>query len=396
MRLGFWGKFKMRTILQQSNLDLLRETEQLRTVIQSRFAQGSKDQLAPELVSYHEMIVKACDRIHGRVTSNLNDLNLAQDNILDDVLNETQENTWLFHLYNQRLVSPLLRYRESDRLCLKLLSWLHKQHTKTQTIPVGLSDGEFGIWPAPEFPIVYFMPSSAQYGLLYLPLFFHEFGHLLYACHKQEMDDLVRELQKKIAELLAPAVQKDDPYSTAEAVLRNRIVETWYGWIQEVFCDSVGFRIGGKSFIHAFSMYSQMLGNEEFHVPQEQLAYRDHPVTWLRIHVLSDQMRQASLLQEANKLEETWKTIAETLNIQEDYFGYYDNSFLPFIRQTINDMLVEANPCRFTVDDISGQKPLSPQSSPVHLLNHAWAAFLREPSQYSDWQKPFMTTWQGN
>jgi hypothetical protein len=180
-----------------------------------------------------------------------------------------------------------------------------------------------------------------------------------------------------------------------EAALRNRIVETWYGWIQELFCDSVGFRIGGTSFIHAFSMYSQMLGNEEFHVPQEQLAYRDHPVTWLRIHVLSDQMRQANLHREANTLEETWKTIAEMLNIQEDYLGYYDDAFLPFVRQTINDMLVETNSRRFTNDDISIEKPISPESSPVHLLNHAWAVFLREPTQYRTWQMQIINTLTG-
>ena len=56
-------------------------------------------------------------------------------------------------------------------------------------------------------PLIYMMPPSAQQGLLYLPLFFHEFGHLLYACHKPEMDALVRELQENLAELLEPAVQ---------------------------------------------------------------------------------------------------------------------------------------------------------------------------------------------
>jgi len=78
------------------------------------------------------------------------------------------------------------------------------------------------------------------------------------------------------------------------------------------------------------------------------------------------------------------------LNIEEDYFGYYDDGFLPLVLQTIDDMLVETNPQRFTDDDISISKPLSPQSSPVHLLNHAWATFLREPSQYSEWQKQIM------
>ena len=287
-------------------------------------------------------------------------------------------------------------HQESDRQCLKLLNWLHAQHQQTQEIPAGLSDGEFGILPAPKFPIVYSMPASAQYGLLYLPLFFHEFGHLLYACHKQELDDLVRELQEKIAELLGPMAQRDDRYSQAEAVKRNLIVETWYEWIQELFCDSVGFWIGGPSFIHAFSMYLRMRGRGEFQVRDDQLGYREHPVTWLRMRVLADQMHQANLNHEANTLQETWKAIAEMMNIQENYFGYYDDTFLPFIRQTINDMLTEATPRHFTDDEISVETPISPESSPVHLLNHAWAAFLREPTQYGEWQKQIMGAWMAD
>ncbi len=107
----------------------------------------------------------------------------------------------------------IIRARPSDRLCLKLLRWLHSVHPQTQDIPLGLSDGEFGIWPALPLPILYFMPSSSQHGLLYLPLFFHEFGHLLYACHKAELDDLVRDLQRQIEELLMPSVQRDDYYA---------------------------------------------------------------------------------------------------------------------------------------------------------------------------------------
>jgi hypothetical protein len=356
----------MRAILRQSKLDLLREIEQLSAILQNRFKPADATTLAPELIPFYEALVQACDQIHQRAVAAMSNLDCGQEDILSDVLSETQDITRLFQIYNRHFVGPLLRHQESDRQCLKLLTWLHAQHPQTQNIPAGLSNGEFGILPAPNFPIVYSMPVSAQYGLPYLPLFFHEFGHLLYACHKQELDDLVQELQKKIAELLGPMAQRDDRYSQTEAAKRNLVVETWYEWIQELFCDSVGFHIGGPSFVHAFSMYLCMRGRGEFQVREDELAYREHPVTWIRIHALADQMRRAQFYDEANTLEETWKAIAEMLNIEEDYFGYYDHGFLPVVLQTIDDMLVETNPRRFTDNDFSISKPLSPQSSPVH------------------------------
>ncbi len=380
----------MRIILQQSNLDLLREIEQLKASINERHKEQDLSIASPEFLPYYTAIISACDQIHQRVLKNLTHLKLEQDDILADILSETQELSKQFHFYNRHLLSPLMRYREPDRLCLRLLRWLHEHHPSTSTIPFGFSDGEFGIWPDPAIPIVYYMPTSAQFGLLYLPLFFHEFGHLLYASHKPELDDLVHDFQQEIATLLGPIAERDDAYSKTEAIKRNRIIETWYEWMQELFCDSVGFWIGGPSFVHAFSMYLRMRGRREFHVPEDELAYREHPVSWLRVRVLVDQMNQANFQQEAKALEQTWKTIAETLEIRDDYFGFFDEAFLPLIRQALDDMLTETAPWHFSDDDISLEKSITPQSTPVHVLNHAWAKFLREPAQYSEWQKQIL------
>jgi hypothetical protein len=130
-----------------------------------------------------------------------------------------------------------------------------------------------------------------------------------------------------------------------------------------------------------------MLGRGQFHVAENQLAFRDHPVTWLRVRVLADQMRQANLHQQAMALEESWKSLAEAMSIREEYFGYYDEAFLPMLRKTIEDMLTETNPRRFQQDEISIEEPISSESSPIHLLNQAWVTFLREPTQYDEWQK---------
>jgi hypothetical protein len=147
------------------------------------------------------------------------------------------------------------------------------------------------------------MPSSAQYGLLYLPLFFHEFGHLLYACHQPELDDLVKEFQTEISTLLKPVVQYDNLQVQQDTKNKRIIVETWYVWIQELFCDAVGFQIGGSCFTHAFSMYLKMLGRDRFVLSFEKLAYSPHPITWLRVHLLSTLLEKYELAEHANKLE---------------------------------------------------------------------------------------------
>ena len=237
----------MRTVLQQSNFDLLREVTQLGEIIQQ--VPGT---LPPELRPYYDWAVATCKEFDRQVTQNLRDIGLGQDSILPELMSVTQEVTRQFSQFNRHFVSPLIRGRPADRLCLRLLHWLHEAHPKTQQIPVGLSDGDFASWPAPPLPIIYMMPPSAQQGLLYLPLFFHEFGHLLYACHRPEMDTLVRELQEQLAELLEPDVQRDDRYAQADIERRRQIVEVWYEWAQELFCDAVGMVIGGPAFASAF------------------------------------------------------------------------------------------------------------------------------------------------
>ena len=51
------------------------------------------------------------------------------------------------------------------------------------------------------------------------------------------MDDLTRSFQTTIAELLEPNVQRNDLYAQEEEKKRVIIVETWYEWMQEIFCN---------------------------------------------------------------------------------------------------------------------------------------------------------------
>ena len=374
----------MRDLLRQSNVDLLREIQRLREVLPR-----TSSHLPPELDTYYAWARDACREFHQRVTQNLQDLNLGQEGLLPDLLSSTQAVTRSFQGFNQRLVSPVLRTRPADRLCLKLLRWLHAAHLQTQDIPTGLSDGEFGIWPVPPLPTIYFMPCSAQYGLLYLPLFFHEFGHLLYACHKPEMDDLVQNLQEQIEALLLRIRPPKGPPTPEQERERSVIVETWYEWAQELFSDAVGYMIGGPAFLQAFSMYLRMRGRAEYHVPSAQLAHREHPVAWLRIRFLADRARNRGHVAEAQEIEIAWKEIAGALGVREDYNGFYDPQFRPLIQQTLDDMLTEAGPVDFTEQEPS--MGAEPSLSPVALLNQAWQFFTADPRTYRAWEEPAIT-----
>ena len=124
-------------------------------------------------------------------------------------------------------------------------------------------------------------------------------------------------------------------------------------------------------------MYLRMRGRNEFKVPVDKLAHRSHPVTFLRIRLLYDLVSRNGYNSGACKLEREWEKIAQILGIVEDYFGYYDESFLPKIRQTIDDMLVEVEPQMFSDEE---------EDSPVGLLNQAWQKFDADSDAYPDWE----------
>lgn len=325
------------------------------------------------------------DEIRGQVAQNLDYLELGLDVILPDLLSRTQTITQNFAVYNQMFVRPVLRAKPSDRLCLKTLRWLHSVHEQTREIPVALSDDDVSV--APANPSIYFLPCSVQHGLLYLPLFFHEVGHLLYSLHRQEMDDLVRDLQTQIRDLLAPSVQRNDRHAQDEQRLRDDIVQTWYAWTQELFCDAVGYAIGGPAFTSAFSMYLRMQGPDQYHVTSRLLVLRTHPVTWLRIRLLADRARRAGRQHDATSLEGAWDSIGAGMGVAEDYYGFYDDSFLDPVQSAIDDMLTETEPRDFQKHEVTPADPDATLASPVHLLNTAWHEFLNNPDDYRSWEE---------
>ena len=353
----------MRDILEQSILALLREIELLISSL--------PEKIPAELAAYHSEISKSCFNLKQQALNSLSYLKKENESIFDDILSNTQKNTREFILYNSRLVTPLRRHLPSDELCLKILYWLHSIHPKIKNVPGAFIDGDVGIWASTDYPINYFMPTSAQFGLLYLPLFFHEFGHLLYAFHRSELDQLVIELQQEFSNILEPMSKRDDLKAQQDERIRKTIVETWFTWIQELFCDAVGFQIGGLCFVNAFSMYLKMWGSDRFNVTSEELAYSSHPVTWLRIKLLCEYLGQSGFEEYARKLENEWQRLAEVLSIKEDYFGFYSEEFLTPILKTIKDMLIETEPYRFKLDELAVDEIDDRIISPIKLLNTA-------------------------
>lgn len=369
----------MHELLQQNNVMLLHEIRKLQ-----RSLRQASNNVPRELKGYTNWVTVACETFKQNVLQNLKYLKSGQDILLEDILSETQKVSLSFDVFNKHHTTPILRSRSSDRLSLKLLLWLHATHPKTKNIPVAVCDGGFSIGLSGS--CIYFTPCTAQHGLLNLPLFFHEFGHLLYRCHQREMDDLVGELQKEIGPLLLPNVIKNDRYTEAQEIDRTIIVETWYAWAQEFLCDAVGFVIGGAAFTHAFSMYLRMLGRNQYHV--EKLAHGSHPVTWIRIQLLADRARQRGYNAIAADLEDEWNQIASALGIAENhYYGFYTSAFLPIIQRKLDDMLTETEPREFHESEVSGHELKSTFTSPVELLNSAWKGFRNNPDSYQEWEK---------
>jgi len=289
-------------------------------------------------------------------------------------------------MLSARIAIPILRSAESDRLCLRVIGWLHSTHQETAHFPPAVADGFCAIWPYRVISPVYFFPSLEQRGLLYQPLQFHEFGHLLYACHEHEMDDLVAELQRGIARILTPISRRNDRYAEDQLVLRQRIVNTWYNWIQEIFCDAVGFTIGGPCFVHAFSSFLSTLQRQDFYQPSDMLSAGAHPVTWLRVQFLAQRAADAGFDSLANDVEREWRSVARILRIEEDYHGFYDPRLLDLVMRTVEDMLIEASPRPFEASEVTGLQDHT-SDVPISLLNTAWRMFRAGPDAYRDWEQ---------
>lgn len=367
----------LRQLLFGQNQSLKREISDLLELAKRSDLPNALQPFADEVI----FTLEACLR---RVQQNLNRLALNNDAILDDLLSWTQQIMYRVRLISEQLIVPLARPSNIDGLVLHVIQWMHRSHSLTTQCPAAFANGQVALLPLKETPLYYF-PYIDQNHLLYLPLLFHEFGHELYALHKLELDDLVSELRRDIADILIPASQRNDKHSEQQAAKRRRIVNVWYDWMQEFFCDAVGLVMGGPSFLRAFSTFMSPLQQVDFYRNPDYLI-EDHPVTLLRIRFLCEQAKKLGYNDVAHSVEDAWTHVAKVCGIQEDYHGFYDGLLEHVVYECLENMLTETNPRACLLEEANGNGWNYSENAPIQLLNWAWQVFEKEPDTYWDWE----------
>jgi hypothetical protein len=375
----------MRTCLVEANQDLLYQIAVVQELL-------GKTSVCAELTPYLGQVIQLCEGLRRQALRSLKDLDYDIEDTLGDILAATQRLTAFFEIVNTRLAAPVVRARPDDRLGLLFLRFLHDSHPKTCQLPFGLSDGGFAVYPTDKIPPIYFLPSSRQTTLLYLPLLFHEFGHLLYGCHKPEMDDLVKEFQKIVAAALAPKSLRGRSGASRSAAFRKQVVSAWYAWAQEFYCDAVGITVGGPSFLKAFSHYFRTRSNDQYHVRREEQLQRKHPVTWLRTKMLVDRARKHGFEELAGAVEDAWARTGHLLGIEEDYEGTWSEDFFLPLRKMLDDMIEESQPYRHQAGDLALPPDDTRALPPVQHCNVAWHRFETDGKAYRAWEKTAIET----
>jgi hypothetical protein len=72
------------------------------------------------------------------------------------------------------------------------------------------------------------------------------------------------------------------------------------------------------------------------------------------------------------------------MQIEEDYYGYYDPNLDDVIEETIDYMLEEASPRQFTDEEASATDWNPNTDTPVQLLNWVWHVYLENRERYSE------------
>lgn len=375
----------LRTILNQRNVALLHDWTKLEDSL-------SGLQVPVLLEPYRSRLISFCRHFQTDTSASLSLLALLNDSILEDLLSRTQISTQSLRIISTRLATPVLRSSPKDTLCLKILTWIHESHGETASIPVAFASGDVAILPMMRGLPVYLFPNLEQDGLLFQPLHFHEFGHGLYVLHKPEMDDLIKELQENIAEILTPLSQRNDRHAEEAARRQQAVVGRWYDWAQELFCDAVGLTIGGPAYLYAFSGYCNNLSRSDLYLPAEDLERGEHPVPWLRVKLLARRAEELGLLEAASQVKQEWAALAGVMQVSEDYHGYYEDAMEEEVHRVITDMLAEANPRQFRPEEIGFSPPDSVQpdaqaiDNPVSLTTHAWRTYNSRPDLYAEWE----------
>lgn len=379
---------ELRAHLRARNLFMKRELDSLERAL------GEAD-VTPFLRPFARRLGVLCRNQQQSIQSTLRDLESGDDSILQDLLSDTCNISRVVRLLAQQMAAPVLRSSPDDEAALRVISWMHGQHPRTCHIAAACAVGDVRVWPITAFAPVYFFPALEGRGLLYLTLFFHEFGHLLYALHRPELDDLVKELRETIEARLQPMSGRNNWRAESRAARTQIIVNNWYFWASELFCDAVGLHMGGPAYLHAFSAYCGNFARGDFDSTPADLDKSTHPVNWLRVRLLAKRARSLGWGEAARAVEAEWQVIAHQLDAEGDYHGYYDEDWEAFVVGTISDMLTSAGledalPA-FEQDEADFSRPWEPGASPVVLLNQAWRQVHALPAtEFAAWEADAM------
>jgi hypothetical protein len=378
---------RIRETLRRKNQDLEQDLEKI-----VGFVGGAR--VVAELEAYRLALLTRARQLLAVSRANLTWLEIGPDSLLADVLSETSTLLQHVRLVKFRYLRGLYRATDWDRVCLQTIAWLHGQHPQTMRYPAVFADDDVSIVPSRDLPL-YFFPCLEQRGLRFQPLLFHEFGHLLYKCHERELDALVGEFQQTVEAELLPASQRNDQYAQEQARLRQSIVETWYKWAQEFFCDAVGLAIGGSSFLNALSEYIAKFQPTDYSRQPSDLHGSSHPVSWLRIRLLAERAERNGFRRGAERVLEHWNDTADLLRVTEDHHGFYSTSLKTPLVKTIDDMMVEAAPYQCKDREAGGigweLRPLNL----VALLNKVWLEYIEDPSGFQGWEASLLHNMYG-
>jgi hypothetical protein len=316
------------------------------------------------------------------VSRSLRDLNTGDESCWSTLLIETQRCTATTDALDSAWMSCLVRSQREDCLALEVIAWLHQSRMETRDIPFAVADGSFSVLPV-RFDLLvedrsvilalYELPFTHQHGLLYLPLFGHEYGHVLYTCYTKSLQQPTEDFEEEVRVEVGGTAQQ-----SLNATQQNE-VDAWNAWLQEYYCDAVGLRLFGPAFLRAFSRYFLPRPRERRVGP---LTRRSHPLTEMRIRLL---LRAAAAMNDPQgawrraiaDVTEDWTLVlgSEPFRLEPRQQNLQEPLWL-----ALNELL------RITaVKEYEAEGDAKP--SWPSRLNQAWERQLNEPGSYWNWER---------
>jgi hypothetical protein len=151
--------------------------------------------------------------------------------------------------------------------------------------------------------------------------------------------------------------------------------------------------MGGPAFALSFSFYFRTIGQDAYQRSFADQIRSNHPVTWLRIRLLAVRARKIGFNEVADQIENDWENVAGLLRIPEDYFGCYDQAFLPDLSRALDDMLTEAAPRPAANDEINYTGPITTTLTPPAAFNLAWRMLEADSPGYVRWEAQAVLDW---